>query len=341
MAAIEVEVREFKTLEEIEAVEGFQPSTPFKKDDYHNIIGDYHLSKKVKCCLLKKNSTCSTEHNYGFVIRLKNGTATLIGNSCANENFEAETTLRKDIKSHQAGKTRKRKLEQISNTIDAEQEIVELLEKSEIALIKAQKIAQNISQKIGSETARKLREMTSTQNNSIQITLAKTKTSENKGTKTKETQTTKFTVTLGFISGYEIFNPTSWTTIKDSIKKLKESLSKAKQLLSNPEKYSNQEINKISLELNEIDNLDQLSTKMLDNLLAFSENDLLLLGYITDNKAEKINAAKYALETSGKLSGKNQAKNHIESFETVLKAQHNANKIVAQTTEHAQSKAFS
>lgn len=339
MAAIELEVREYKEIEELKAIEGFQSDAPFNQDEYQKIIGEYHLLNKVKCCLLKKNHPCATEHNYGFVIRLKNGIATLIGNSCANDNFEAATTLRKDISSFRAAKTRKQKLEQINDVLKGENEIIALLKSAEKTLKDAQKTTSIISQEIGSETAKKIREMSSTQNSSVKVALAKTKTSINEKTKERETYSTKFSVTIGFIAGCEIFNTTSWDTLQRSINKLRDSLSKAKLTLANPENFSNQKINSVSLELNERVNLELLSKKMLEANLAFKNNNPLLPGYITDNKIEKLNAAKYSLKLLERPSGKNQARALIEQFETELKAQNNADRITTQTTDKSYRRA--
>ncbi|WP_454913758.1 hypothetical protein [Stutzerimonas chloritidismutans] len=339
MAAIEMEVREYKEIEELKAIEGFQPDAPFTQDDYQKIIGEYHLLNKVKCCLLKKNHPCATEHNYGFVIRLKNGIATLIGNSCANDNFEAATALRKDINSFRAAKTRRQKLEQIKNVLNNENEIIALLKSSEKTLKDAQKTTSIISQEIGSETTKKLREMSSTRNNSVQIALARTKTSINEKTKERESHTTKFSATIGFIAGCEIFNTSSWDTLQRSINKLRDALSKAKLTQANPKSFSNQKINSVALELNEISNLELLSKNMSEANLAFKNNNPLLLGYITENKIEKLNAAKYSLKLSEKLSGKNQARALIEQFETKLKAQNNADRITTQTTDKSYRRA--
>ncbi|WP_252271274.1 hypothetical protein [Pseudomonas subflava] len=340
MTNFQTDIREYKSITEIESIDGFIPNEPFEKSEYESIIGDYHLTHTVKCCLLKVNSACAKEHNYGFVIRLKNGRATIIGNSCANANFDAATTLQKDMRTFNAAKIRKQKLELIRSSTLAEGEFYKILETADLALRKIQITVSTISRDIGSETARKLREMASTQNNAVQISLSKTKISLNKETKKEEKETTKFNATIGHISGYQIFNPSYWSTLQTSMKKLQESLIAAKAIVENPESFSNAKISSISLKLNEKANLEQLNHKLSEELQAFESNNHLLLSYLTESKSEKINSAQYHLKQEGKLSGKNQAKHLLETFEAEIKAKYNADRITPMSSIYGKSKAF-
>src|SRR5690606_10476227 len=44
----------------------------------------------------KKSGLCLTPHNHGYVVRLKDGTASIIGNHCANAHFDAKDRVMQD-----------------------------------------------------------------------------------------------------------------------------------------------------------------------------------------------------------------------------------------------------
>ena len=49
-------------------------------------------------CSLKRPSgaLCKTPHNYGFVVRLIDGSVSIIGNECGTAKFDAESKLSRD-----------------------------------------------------------------------------------------------------------------------------------------------------------------------------------------------------------------------------------------------------
>lgn len=84
----------FKSVDQIKAVPGFKPGNPVSIDQFSRFLGYYTLKPALKCCVAEKSGLCGQAHNNGWVVFLKDGTASIIGIDCAKSKFDADESFR-------------------------------------------------------------------------------------------------------------------------------------------------------------------------------------------------------------------------------------------------------
>ncbi|UHQ19098.1 hypothetical protein LVB87_13030 [Lysobacter sp. KIS68-7] len=91
--------REFKSLEEVEALDGYNADNLVVPEQYAGVEGPYHFEFEVKCRLRKNNGRpCGEPHKHGWVLRSKDGGKAMIGGDCALEHFGIRSDeLRRDM----------------------------------------------------------------------------------------------------------------------------------------------------------------------------------------------------------------------------------------------------
>lgn len=110
-----IEIRTFSTMDEITSLDEFKENNPVSKENYESILGDYHFDEKVKCCVQNENEgLCNTEHNWGFVAKLVDGTLSIIGNDCAKNKFGADAKFNLDRSRYINEKRRRDRYDQLT-----------------------------------------------------------------------------------------------------------------------------------------------------------------------------------------------------------------------------------
>jgi hypothetical protein len=96
---MEPKLREYKSRSEIEQDPAYMPEAPVTLEAYDRLEGWYQWPKEeIRCCVQKSNGLCRKEHKWGWVVVLKDGTKSVIGNVCANNpDFGAQTVIGRAI----------------------------------------------------------------------------------------------------------------------------------------------------------------------------------------------------------------------------------------------------
>lgn len=84
----------FKSVDQIKAVGGFKPDNPVSIDQFSKFLGYYTLKPALKCCVAEGRGLCGQTHNNGWVVALKNGTASIVGIDCAKNKFDSDDSFR-------------------------------------------------------------------------------------------------------------------------------------------------------------------------------------------------------------------------------------------------------
>ncbi len=89
------------------------------KMNYNQVIYEYRLNKNsVECqCSEDRSNICLTKHKHGFIVVLKDGSKSLIGNSCIKK-FDSDSKIRRDINILRNTQRRVDKLESLRKYYD-------------------------------------------------------------------------------------------------------------------------------------------------------------------------------------------------------------------------------
>ncbi len=141
-----IEIRTFSGPEEIRELPNFIEENPITKTSYKWLIGDYHFGEEVCCCVQKDNGNlCREGHKRGWVAELLDGSATIIGNHCAQEKFGADSRLIKDQSQYVNEKRRRERLAGILVQIEDKAQRLERLNQLRTSLKSLEKRIQTFT----------------------------------------------------------------------------------------------------------------------------------------------------------------------------------------------------
>lgn len=90
-------MREFKTIEEVAELAGYHPDHLVIVENYDSISGKTSFNELQKCRLRKVNGKpCGKEHFFGFVVRSKDGSISIVGGDCGHDHFGADSLFARD-----------------------------------------------------------------------------------------------------------------------------------------------------------------------------------------------------------------------------------------------------
>jgi hypothetical protein len=314
-----IDIRTFKSYEEIrDDVDGFIKNHPLSKLAYAKIIGDYNFEDEVNCCFQKENGKlCGEEHKRGWVARLQDGTATIIGNHCAENNFGADSRLISDRSRYINEKSRRERLASLMQLIEEKDTRIARLTALRHEVKALESRIRVVADPLGALIQRRLKDMIRTGRGDVAVTAVKNRAYvDNDGR--RKTERSTFVQILGTLAGVDLVAVGTFEAFYESINEIVCAYHRAQELTQDADLVKrSREVESIAGKLQAFDRVAQEATRLLDLEAPFFANNFLLLCFLTDNRDERIKAAKVALRRSRKSE-------HISRVEEWLSEQQNA-----------------
>lgn len=323
----QIEIRTFSTMDEIRGLAGFKENNPVNKDNYEQIIGDYLFRDEVNCCREKSaGHLCGEGHKWGFVARLKDKSISIVGNCCARDKFGAEAQIKIDRSKYLNEKKRRERFEQFANLLAEKNSTFIKLDLLEEQLKNSQNRVRDFLFSIGERTRRRLQDMARTSNNSVSVDVVNYKDYvDDHGHEKKERRVSP--TRLGTLSGLGVIDDQSFKSLHSSISRIKLAFEKAEKITENS-KVS--ELESLINIINDLERIENEVGNIKKEESSFFSNDMALLCFLVDEKAERYKSARVALELSGDPMGKDKAKNWLSEKEQAIKKALGADKIEIQ-----------
>ena len=259
-----------RSLEELTQKIDLENLKSVDKDNYSKVIYEYKLNNgSIECqCLEGRSNVCLTEHQYGFVVTLNDGSKSIIGNNCIKK-FDSDAQIKKDINLLRNTQRRIDKLESIKNYYENYER---LLDEIEVMSKKVEDIA-NLKKIFIKEMGAEIKTFT---RSSINLSIeggTKRPYIDDKGR--NKTEKSKASYKLGVILGKSIIDSDkvfdeffqSWEKFCKGMNNLKALLSRVKS-----DEPSEKEINAYRIQLEEIDVARQKFKTIVNNWESFKEN---------------------------------------------------------------------
>lgn len=319
-----IEIRSFSTMEEIRMLPGFREDNPVAKHNYDRIVGDYLLSDEVKCCREKsKGKLCGEGHKYGFVARLNDKTFSIVGNYCAQDKFGADAKIKTDRNKYLNEKTRRERLAKLANILLEKETKLSQIGVLGSRLKKTQECVRVFLESLGPRTARKLTDMGRTSNAVILVNAITYKNYLDEDGITRNEKSVSPTK-LGNLSGLSVINERLFQTLYLSMNSIKQAFKEAEAI------FTDIKTSQLASLINTINDLDQIEKEVSGiekEEEAFFSNELWLLCFLVDDKAERYKAARTVLGQLGEGVGKDKAKDWLIEKDQEVKKNLNADKI--------------
>lgn len=312
------------SLEDVFNLDGFFDDNPVTEENYSVFIAEYNLSdQEAKCCFYYPDGKkCNQSHRHGFVVRLHDGTLSILGNNCATEKFAAQSEIHSHLSRWSNEKARRKKLGTFAEYVAKSDEMLEKLNEISEYLKQFRALKASLRQKIGVDFFSKMEARAKNQDPNVFVEASFVK--RNNDGKVMEVIKTKNKI--GIIKGLKIFDIIFCNSIVVSADILKKCLSSAVKL-SLEEKVNTKKINELvssfsdySLLLNDFEELKAL-------VLSFQENNPMIYCYVSDKYSARLAAAAFCLDESGVRSSKNDQAKFIRVKDDLIRSELKATSI--------------
>lgn len=316
-----VEIRTFASMEEIRKLNGFKENNGVTKENYGRLFGDYWFPDEVKCCFLKPNGVlCGEDHKAGFVVELNDGSYTILGNVCARDKFGADHKIKSDRRRYLREKERRENFAKLGELLTEKDARLTTLASLRERLEGARRRMETFLATLGDRTARRLRDMARAGNTNVSVeAVIFRKGKDEKGKEYTERRVTLHN--LGSFSGTSVVNELSFQAVYSRMGKIR---SAYQQALEVTEDVKTSELENLIATLADFDRVVREAESLEREETVFFQNDMSLLCFLSDDKAERYRAARVAL---GETGSKDKAKTWLAERDEEIKRALGADKI--------------
>lgn len=319
-----IEIRTFATMDEVRNLPNYREHNGVNTQNYHRIHGDYWFPDEVQCCFKKPNGNlCGENHKSGFVVQLKDGSFTIIGNYCARVQFGADAKFKADRNRYLNEKKRREQLLRLQELLaDRDTRLAQLGPLRERCNAVKDRSNQFLAQ-LGGTTAHRLRTMARTGDPRVIIEgiTFKEEVDEN-GEKIRERRVIPHM--LGRLNGLGVFGDRAYSDITSRLGDIRRAYKTAESF---NERTKTSDLEAVASVLGDFDRISAEIEVLEHEEKEFRAGSLHLLCFLVDDKAERYKTARMVLEKAGETVGKERAKTWLTELEQQLKQSLGAEKI--------------
>jgi hypothetical protein len=317
-------IRTFLSEQEIRDEPGFLEDALFSIEDYEALLGDYRLPDRLRCCLKSpERSRCPATHHWGFVIRLKDATVTVVGNRCGNEKFGAESALSKDRKAYLKEKERQDALKRLRELLAARQASEEEADQVYQQLREMCGRGKAWLREIGFNAEKRLLEISKTDLGVVLVAGVRVREYVEDG-RTK-TERTSVEIAAGTLPGLSMFRNDLVIDVHRDIREVYAAYRDAEKLA---ESATTRVLQHAAAQIGRLAGTLARGREFLDAERAFQAADWSCLPFLTKDAEDRMRLARAALEHAKAPKGKDRAKAFIRDMETSLKARYGVQEIL-------------
>ncbi len=319
-----VVVRTYLTEQEIRDEPGFKEDNPVSKDNYLHLIGDYRLPEQIRCCIQKRagGGLCKQGHNYGFVVRLKDESVSIIGNQCGKNHFDAESKLARDMALYTNAKRRKETLERIAELLKGKDESLVRLRELGTALLVAQSRVDAYRQQFGDACTNQLLRLAQGGTGAVVVMGERVRLDEH-GNRSYDSSD-RFSITVGVLRGTAVFRPNQFRSAQADIRKVAGAFDKAQQMDGN-ERTS--ELASVAADIGDFVRVVDVCEDLLTAEQDFASTDWSPLPFLVRDLSDQYKLARVACAHAGHPGSKDAAKYWLQTLERALKSQYGVDRL--------------
>jgi hypothetical protein len=320
---VEIQVRTFQSEEEIRQQPGFLENALVAKGNYARLLGDYRLPERLSCCLQRAaGHRCSVKHNYGFVVKLKDETVSIIGNQCGNTTFGAESALAKDMKLYANEKARQEALRRLG-------EILAMREAAESSVAGMYSQLKDLTERsrkrlteFGDYAAHRIRAMSRVESNRVTVTGVRLRPYVEDGQ--NKTERTTIEITAGTLLGLSIFRSELVTSLQETLRGIAAAYREAETLDGSATTTT---LSRVASAVSQLESVLRNGQELLAAEGSFERCDWSCLPFLAKETGDRVRLARMALTQANLPSNKDRGKEYIHRLEMDLKSRHGVQKL--------------
>lgn len=317
-------VRIFSALSEIENEPGFAPDNPIDASNYREIIGEYNpLDQQIRCCVRNPSGRlCYELHGNGFVARLSDGSVTVIGHTCAENKFGADSKLSLDRRAHERRKAQQKKLGRLVDLLDMGRQIEDELAAADVAVAAVACALAEAKTEFGAEVLAILAKRARGGGTAVTVTgISVKRYKDEDGAPREELQYTQHRV--GNLAGIDAFRPGALNAIRETIRRSRSAISEAATTADSRKRVSPATIDRLVATLADYPRAGIEAAELQSAYRRFLNNDFSVLCYLTSERSTRYRVAQIVLQTRGQSASRSDAKAFIAALDARHKAAFN------------------
>lgn len=295
--------RKFSSLQEIEAEPGFIEKNPVDESCFDHPLGHYEFPNKasyVKCCHKKPNGRlCRRAHGWGFVVRLSDGTLSLLGNICQRTKYDEAGDARKKFIRYNNQRVRTEQLSHLKREMEQETERLAELEEIDQALTLLNQKIRKFEADIGPVAVARLKEMRRSDRRDIVIdSLHRTYNDEYDPDDPYdfEYEDTWYSHKVGFIAGLEVFS-----LAREQIASGIEQVRSAYQFIDQiDDQLKPKQIKVLNEKFKAYNTVKKGWPRIQATAARFFSQDFLPMVFLSDDRGSQVKAMRLRMKATGK-----------------------------------------
>lgn len=306
---------------ELEQLAGFVPDRPFDKDEYECVIADYYGSGlEFRCCLIKSSGNpCRTRHDWGYVVRLKDQSLSIVGNECVVQELDSDHQIHQDIHRHRRDREHRERLESIQNDASQAQSRIEDMELYLEELDAISSFLNQFRECFGSRVYKDLADRAKIGRGEITATGIISRPYWDQDAQEERTETRKRPHRVARLQGLEIFSGEPGN-LRDRIQatmKFYRDFSIDQIPFEAPDRY----IANIKARFDEYAPYLREVEALTRSLERFKQNNLRTLAFLSNANKDRVNALCAHYKWIGKSISSENAKEELRNFDATLTRQ--------------------
>lgn len=293
----------FESVEEITGYPGYLPENPLTQENYSEILGWYQLPVRQACCVERANgSLCHQLHLNGWVARKSNGSVTIMGRDCANDKFNADSSVFEDMalaNNARVERERERRLLDLASRAENYQTQLSVT----IRKLKTEhRKLQDFLDDVGREFRTRVENMARTGNSTVIVEGTKFRHYEEGGRAKREVSTVRHP--LGNLVGLSAVDSRQIQALVVEMEEIRVAFNKAAEL----PKLNRKQKNEVGSRLEQCDPALTRAERLLETISQFMGNSPWLYCFLTGERSERSRVARMAMNAAGVHGGREQAK---------------------------------
>ncbi|HVI58388.1 MAG TPA: hypothetical protein VM619_05880 [Luteimonas sp.] len=319
-----MDIRTFLSFEEIVAEPAYRSSNGVNEVTYESLVGHYTFQDDVHCCYLNSTGNlCNEAHKFGFVVRLKDQSLTIVGNSCAATKFGADSSLRMDTARYNNEKRRRERLAELTEILESRDAYERRLDACLNAIKDVKSNRDEFLSHFGNGTVSSLHDMARTgQRRVVATAVSYRKHTYEDGYVEKERTTNS--VTIGTLNGLNAILESTYSLLVAEAKQIKQQLAEAEAITREAKQTT---IDRVVTSVRRVSSLEASVADLSADFAKLSNSDAGLFCYLVPDKSERIRAARYALLSRNQGASRDNAKSWLSQQDSVLARSFGADKI--------------
>lgn len=309
-------------------LEGFREENPVSESNYKELLGDYRLAEKLRCCIqTKQGNLCHTKHNYGFVVRLKDDSASIIGNQCANDKFDAKSRVMQDRARFLNAQNRQKARERIAELLIDKELSVNAIQLAHDDLIALEGRLHELRARFGDPCWNQLTRMATGGGPGTVAVQGVRKRIGKRDDGSTYTERSGFGISVGTIAGIGLLNTYRVRELKERLRSIKFAYGEAEKLT---EDSKTTDIEKHASKLGDLPAAIQACNDFTALENTFMQSDWTPMLFLVRTDSDRAKLGRVVLEQKGTPGGRDKAKQLIQALEQQLRTTHGVDEIVMQ-----------